>query len=217
MLVGKATKQVLDKMDLENKTLARITPKEREEQRLWDPVALREVVINAIVHNDYTSEVPPKFEFFDDRIEIYFFRKFATGHDENEFFEGFSLPRNKELVRVFRDLDMVEHLGSGVPCILRSYSKECFRFTENFLRMTFLAQKTIDEVKTTQKLPQTYPNTTMKIIEAIKDNPFITRKELSGKLGISIDGVKYHIKILNKEGILKREGSNRAGKWIIIE
>lgn len=56
---------------------------------------------------------------------------------EKEFFEGYSVPRNKELMRVFRDLDLVEHLGSGIPRILRAYGKDCFRFTENFLRMTF--------------------------------------------------------------------------------
>lgn len=37
----KAVKQVLDKIEIENKTLAKITPKEREEKRLWNPVALR--------------------------------------------------------------------------------------------------------------------------------------------------------------------------------
>lgn len=51
----------------------------------------------------------------------------------------------------------------------------------------------------------------------MKENPYITRKELSGKLGISIDGVKYHIKHLNKDGFLKREGSNRSSKWIVID
>jgi len=111
----KATKQVLDKVDVENKTLAKITPKEREEQRLWNPVALREAIINAIVHNDYTSEVPPKFEIFNNRIEISSYGGLPQGLDEEEFFEGFSIPRNKELMRVFRDLDLVEHLGSGIP------------------------------------------------------------------------------------------------------
>ena len=53
------------------------------------------------------------------------------------FFEGYSIPRNKELMRIFRDLDMVEYLGSGMPRILRAYSKECFRFSENFTRMVF--------------------------------------------------------------------------------
>ena len=64
---------------------------------------------------------------------------------EKEFFEGFSVPRNKELMRVFRDLDLVEHLGSGVPRILRSYGKECFKFTEKFLRMTFPASEQVTE------------------------------------------------------------------------
>jgi predicted HTH transcriptional regulator len=144
----KATKQVLDKMEVENKTLAKITPKEREENRLWNPVALREAVINAIVHNDYTSEVPPKFEFFDDRIEITSFGSLPQGMAENEFFEGYSTPRNKELMRVFRDLDLVEHLGSGVPRILKSYGRECFKFTENFLRMTFpVTEQVTEQVK----------------------------------------------------------------------
>ena len=58
----KATKSVLDKLDLENKTASTITAKERRDVRLWNPIALREAVINAIVHNDYTREVPPKFE-----------------------------------------------------------------------------------------------------------------------------------------------------------
>ncbi|EKY11019.1 Fic family protein [Capnocytophaga sp. oral taxon 324] len=132
----KATKQVLDKIGVE-KTLAKITPKERKETKLWNPVALREAVINAIVHNDYTLEVPTKFEFFDDRIEITSFGSLPQGMTEKEFFEGYSVPRNKELMRVFRDLDLVEHLGSGVPRILRSYGKECFKFTEIFLRMIF--------------------------------------------------------------------------------
>ena len=150
----KAVKQVLDKMEVENKTLAKITPKEREEKRLWSPVALREAIINAIVHNDYTSEVPPKFEFFDDRIEITSFGSLPQGMTESEFFEGYSVPRNKELMHVFRDLDLVEHLGSGVPRILRSYGKECFKFTENFLRMTFPAYEQVTEQITEQVTEQ---------------------------------------------------------------
>ena len=69
---------------------------------------------------------------------------------EKEFFEGYSVPRNKELMRVFRDLDLVEHLGSGVPRILKSYGKECFKFTENFLRMIFPASEQVTEQVTEQ-------------------------------------------------------------------
>src|SRR5699024_9728386 len=52
----KATNQVLEKLNLENRTRTKITEAQREEKRLWNPVALREAVINAFVHNDYSQE-----------------------------------------------------------------------------------------------------------------------------------------------------------------
>lgn len=131
----KATYQVLEKLNLENKTLTQITPKARKEQRLWNAIALREAVINAFVHNDYTREVAPKFEIFDDRLEITSYGSLPQGLSEEEFFEGFSILRNKELMRIFKDLDLVEQLGSGIPRILESYNKDCFHFSENFLRV----------------------------------------------------------------------------------
>src|SRR5690606_17901804 len=139
----KATKSVLDKIDIENRTLTQITSKERKEKRLWNSIALREAVINAFVHNDYTREIAPKFEIFNDRIEITSAGSLPEGLSESEFFDGFSIPRNKELMRVFKDLDLVEQLGSGVPRILESYGKECFHFSDNFLRMVFPSEETV--------------------------------------------------------------------------
>jgi hypothetical protein len=54
---------------------------------------------------------------------------------KRELSEGFSIPRNKELMRVYKDLDLVEQLGSEIPRILEHYDKTCFRFFDNFLRM----------------------------------------------------------------------------------
>lgn len=133
----KATKAVLDKVNLENRTLTRITARERINSPLWAQIALREAIINAIVHNDYTNEIPPKFEIFDDRIEITSAGSLPDELSTEEFFLGISVPRNKELMRVFKDLDLVEHLGSGVPRILKSYPRESFHFTANFVRMVF--------------------------------------------------------------------------------
>ena len=91
----KATYQVLDKLNVENRTLTKITPTTRKEQRLWNDIALREAVINAMVHNDYTREVAPKFEIFDDRLEITSYGGLPEGLSEEEFFEGVSILRNK--------------------------------------------------------------------------------------------------------------------------
>ena len=45
-------------------------------------------------------------------------------------------PRNKELMRIYRDVELVESLGSGIPRILRAYGEDCFKFTDNFIRIT---------------------------------------------------------------------------------
>jgi ATP-dependent DNA helicase RecG len=133
----KATKSILAKLEIENKISATITPIERTETPLWDKIALREAVINAIVHNDYSFEVPPKFEIFPDRIEITSAGRLPDSLSHDEFFNGISIPRNKELMRIYRDLELVESLGSGVPRIIRAYGKDSFTFTDNFIRITF--------------------------------------------------------------------------------
>ena len=98
---------------------------------------MREIVINAIVHNDYyTNEVPPKFEIFSDRIEITSAGRLPIGMTKEEFFSGISSPRNKELMRVFRDVDMVESLGSGMKRIMEAYPKKIFVFMDNFIRLS---------------------------------------------------------------------------------
>lgn len=84
------------------------------------------------------------------RIEITSAGVLPEGLSEREFFEGYSVPRNKELMRVFKDVDLVEQLGSGIPRILETYGKECFQFSANFLRMVFLSVEPVnvtDQVK----------------------------------------------------------------------
>ncbi|HLW14399.1 MAG TPA: ATP-binding protein, partial [Flavobacteriaceae bacterium] len=148
----KATKNVLNKIEVENRTITKITSKERKETRLWSAVALREAIINAFVHNDYTREVSPKFEIFSDRLEITSAGSLPEGLSKKEFFEGYSIPRNKELMRIYKDLDMVEQLGSGIPRILEHYGKDTFHFTENFLRMNFFASEQVTPQVTPQVL-----------------------------------------------------------------
>jgi predicted HTH transcriptional regulator len=81
----KATDSVLDRIKVENVTSAIITYPKRIERPRWDYQAIREAVVNSILHNDYTSEVPPKFEFFEDRFEITSYGGLMPGMSKEEF------------------------------------------------------------------------------------------------------------------------------------
>jgi predicted HTH transcriptional regulator len=59
------------------------------------------------------------------------------GQEQDDYFAGYSMPCNKTLMRIFKDLDMVEYLGSGMPRILKAYSREVYTFSSRFIRATF--------------------------------------------------------------------------------
>lgn len=72
----------------------------------------------------------------------------------------------------------------------------------------------IDETLT---LESNSPRSTRdKIIEQIRNNPKITRNELAVILGITADGVKYHLQKMTLDGIIIRHGSARGGYWEIV-
>ena len=131
-----ATRRVLEKLKVENVISTELTYMSRIDTPLWDERAIHEAVINFIVHNDYSREVPPKFEIFSDRLEITSYGRLPESMSKDEFFNGVSIPRNKELMRIFRDVEMVESLGSGMPRIMQVYGRECFTFMEHFIRFT---------------------------------------------------------------------------------
>ena len=85
----KATKQILSKLEVENKTYTKITYPERKEIKAFDYIAVREAVINAIVHNDWSYECSPKFELYSDRIVISSNGGLASEMTKEEFLQGF--------------------------------------------------------------------------------------------------------------------------------
>lgn len=204
----KASKQVLEKLELENKTAAHITPKQRVEQKIWDPVALREAVINAIVHNDYTQELTPSVEIFADRLEITQAGGQLVGINKKDFFKGYSTPFNREIMRIYKDLDMVEQLGSGLPRILASYPQRSFNFSDGFLRVTFQSQ--LENIGGSNALTPRQKE----IINLIKQDNKISYRAMAQQLDINESAIKKHLNALKQQNIITRVGGTR-GYWNI--
>lgn len=146
-----ATQKILDRLDVENTTYAKIEYFGRKEQEKIDSKALKEAVINAIVHNDYSYGNSPIIELYSDRIEITSAGGLPQELSQEEFLEGVTAPRNKELIRVFKDVDLIENIGSGVLRILDAYDKSCFKFMEHFLRVSFKYKENPFEYEDTAK------------------------------------------------------------------
>ena len=211
----KATKNILNKLEIENKTFTKIEYPERKEIKMYDYIAVREAVVNAIVHNDWSNEYSPKFEIFSDRLVISSNGGIQDNTTKEEFLEGFSLPKNKELMKVFNDLDLVEQMGTGIIRILQSYNKESFEFFPNFIRVTFPFNE--NKFKTAEKEIQNnnLTETQNNIIGLMLDSPTITQETLARLLDVNIRTIQRNIKTLMDMGLVERTGATKKGEWIV--
>lgn len=215
-----ATQRLLDRLDVENTTYAKIEYFGRKEQEKIDSKALKEAVINAIVHNDYSYGNSPIVELYSDRVEITSAGGLPQELSQEEFLEGVTAPRNKELIRVFKDVELIENIGSGVLRILDAYDKSCFRFMEHFLRVSFKYRENpfeYDQENGQESYQKHLSEIQDKIIALIKKNPSITQKEIAKTLEISREKVKYHIAILKENNLIIREGPTKKGIWKILK
>ena len=147
-----ATQRILDRLTAENTVYAKIEYNGRKEVEMIDSKALKEAIINAMVYSDYTLTTTPIIELYSDRIEITSGGGLPQGLSQEEFLEGVTAPRNKELIRVFKDVDLIENIGSGVLRILDAYDKSCFKFMEHFLRVSFKYKENPFEYEDTAKI-----------------------------------------------------------------
>ena len=224
-----ATQKILDRLDIENTTYAKIEYFGRKEQEKIDSKALKEAVINAIVHNDYSYGNSPIIELYSDRIEITSAGGLPQELSQEEFLEGVTAPRNKELIRVFKDVDLIENIGSGVLRILDAYDKSCFKFMEHFLRVSFKYKEnpfeydSKNKVSTDDTINDTLNGTIkltkneQQILNLIINNNQITREEIVNETNLSDRTISRAIKHLQEVKIIEREGSKKTGSWKILK
>lgn len=208
----KATKNILNKIEIENRIFTKIEYPERKEIRMYDYAAVREAIVNAIVNNDWSNEYAPKFEMFSDRLVISSNGGIQPSITKEEFLEGYSLPKNKELMKVFNDLNLVEQMGTGIIRILQSYDKSAFEFFPNFIRVTFPFNE--NKFKT-EKIEKNNNLTDIQnsIIGLMLDSSTITQETLSRVLDVNIRTIQRNIKILIEKGLIERIGTTKKGNW----
>ena len=207
-----ATNRILDRLDSENRTFAKITAKNRLEKERVNSIALKEVVINAIVHNDYTKGVP-LVEIYADRIVVTSCGGLVADLSEEDFFKCRSMPRNRELMRVFRDMELVEQIGSGMSRILKAYDRSIFELSSSFIIVTFQFEEAF--IQQYDMINGKINGKINSILNILKYNPKATIPDLIEATGKGQRTISRELKEYQEAGLLRREGSRKTGRWVV--
>jgi len=215
-----------------------ITGKPRREERWQYPLdAIREIVINAVIHRDYQEGTHTQIKIYRDKIKFWNSGKLPPDLSIETIKAGLSKsrPRNRLIAQTFKELGLIEKYGAGVKRVIddfKAYGLDEPDFMEiaGGFEVIVLDKVKKDQAgkKETTKIAQpiiqpttqittqmTTQNTTQKILELIEYNSKITRKEMAREIGISEDGIKYNLNKLKEKGIIIRKGTLRSGYWEI--
>ena len=186
--------------------------------------------MNAIMHRDYESNAPVQFYEYDDRIEVQnpggLYGKVSLDN-----FPNISDCRNPYIAEAIKILGYVNRFSRGVYRVQKELIENgngeasfdfslitAFRVVENISARYFeegYGSEGNKEDTTLKSSKKHLRNIQEDILQVIKNNPLVTRKELETLLSCSHGSIKHHISQLVQKGVIQHEGSTKAGKWII--
>jgi len=182
--------------------------------------AIREIVLNMIIHRDYRSAASSSVIIYNDRIEFYNPGKLPEDITVEKLLSNNykSTPRNKKIAGFFKEMGWIERYGSGIKRIIGYFKEQNMKIPE-FRNISVGFQVTVfaDAIKSVDgtKLPDNLTDNQRLILENIAIKPSITSAELSGIIGIGATKIRINLAKLKDKGIIERVGSDKKGFWVV--
>ncbi len=178
----------------------------RSERWQYPPVAIREGIINAVVHADYSqSGAPIRVAIFDDRIEIENPGLLPFGLTVEEIYTGVSKLRNRVIGRIFRELGLIEQWGSGIQRILAAcretgIQEPLFEEIGTHFRVTLFSIQRVS-APVLDRVEQS-------IIDTLGKSRGLTTKGLAEQIGLSTRATRTRVLSLIKRGLVVEIGKS---------
>lgn len=188
--------------------------------------ALREILLNAVMHRDYSHYSGyVAIVVFDDRIEVQSYGRLPTGITVEQLSGPHrSKPINPLIAEAFHRTGAVEVWGRGTNkviamCKQHGAAAPTFEEQQGFLIVTFKAQM-VAGTPSESALPddrKTSEKTSEKILTILAVTPETTIAELASKTGITTRSVERNLRALLARGRLRRVGPDKGGHWDVVK
>ena len=224
--------EVYDFIDFRNQTRATIEKLLRIDVRDYPEIAVREALLNLLVHRDYSFSASAFIRMYADRIEFVSVGGLMPGLDLEDIMVGISVCRNQDLANVFYRLHLIEAYGTGMGKIMKAYEgmeeRPTIETTKNAFKITLPninakyetesasvpgAESIANSVSGTEKSLSDEE----KVLEYARVHGAVTRNDVIGLLEVSISTASRIIRKMVNSNLLKQNGKARRTSYTIIK
>jgi len=220
-------------IDFRNQTRATIEKLWRTDVRDYPEVAVREALLNLLVHRDYSFSASALISIYADRIEFVSIGGLLPGIELEDVMIGLSVCRNPNLADVFYRLQFIEAYGTGIRKIMKSYEntgeKPIIEVTKNAFKITLpninakydmniVAERQAEYLKNplTMFMKKT-DSSEDKVLELAGKRSEITRQDVEVLLGVSASTASRILRRMVSDNILARYGKARDTKYTLLK
>lgn len=224
--------EVYDFIDFRNQTRATIKKLLRTDVRDYPETAVRESLLNLLVHRDYSFSASALVSIYADRIEFVSVGGLLPGIDLEDVLVGLSVCRNQDLANVFYRLQLIEAYGTGMRKIMKAYenaeekpvietTKNAFKITLPNINAKYETGIALEPERMFLKESSIYAGQTYddehKILDFIRSQGRITRNDVENLLEVSASTASRILRRMVKNNILEQCGKARSTKYILSE
>ena len=212
----KQVNEIYEFIDFRNRTRATIEKLSRIDVRDYPELAVRETLLNLLVHRDYSFSASALISIYDDRIEFVSVGGLMPGIELEDVMAGLSVCRNQNLAEVFYRLHLIEAYGTGLGKILKAYEgtvqKPVITTTKNSFKII------LPNVNTGEAEPgisvTDQDDREKAVLEYMKEHHEITRTDVEKLLGTSTSTASRVIRKLVESGQITAKGKTRNARYI---
>lgn len=213
---------VYDYIDFHNQTHATFRKLLRIDTRDYPEIAVREALLNTLVHRDYSFRASTLISIYDDRIEFVSIGGLLPGLELDDLMMGVSVCRNPHLANVFYRLQLIEAYGTGMKKIMGAYANALvqpkIKTTNNAFKIILpnvnFTPKAAEVHKDFEKAADlALDSNEEKVLKFLREHLMITRKETQTLLEVSQSTAGRILKAMVDSGRIKQIGGSRTTRY----
>lgn len=211
---------VYDFIDLHNQTHATFDKLLRVDSRDYPESAVREALLNAIVHREYAYHASTLISLYEDRMEVVSVGGLVSGIVLEDIMMGVSVCRNPQLANVFYHLQLIEAYGTGISKIMQAYKgakrKPTFQATPNAFKVRLPNMNYEEDHEENGTADVKVQDEQREVLKLAEKGP-IVRSEVEKLLGVSASTATRFLRNLEHEHLLTRLGRGKNTQYITAE